>query len=112
MHLMKVAIALLSVVIFFASAGTQERVKLDTNLSILAMKFIEKWLPGQKLFVRVILPDNSQFYTGDIVKATKMISNEFASGPYLLFDFIENKDVTTDRLEVYLLPFQIYRILQ
>ena len=87
MYVMKIAIALLSVVIFCASARTQERVKLDTNLSILAMKFIEKWLPGQKLYVRVILPDNSQLYTEDIVKATKIISNQGVSGPYLLFDF-------------------------
>ena len=104
----KIKLLFLFVVLLFGSSSAQERVRLDFNVSISALKFIEKWIPGQKLLVNVILPAISLQRTMDIVRLNKMISKEFVTKHYFLFDFNlkAKKYDATGISEIYWFPFE------
>ena len=95
-------------VILFGPVWTLKEIKLDFKSSLSAMKFIDRWLSGQKILINIILPDKSQSYTKDIVRLTEIILRESESNLYFIYKFkiTGNKSIETGRKEIYWFPFQ------
>ena len=96
--------------ILFHQTEAKGRIKLDFNSSRSALKFIGKWLSGQKHLVNVILPDSSKIYAKDIDKLFNTLSKGFEKKPYFSIGFNATKVAYAGIgiKEVYWFPFQSY----